>query len=74
MRINRLVNAIIPVMDSVVDKLSALETIWRITCSIDRENCELEEVDVFKYKIEETLVKAKEFDFFFLFFSRELMG
>lgn len=56
MRINALVNALIPVMDSVVDKLSALETIWRITCSIDRENCELEEVDVFKYKIEETLV------------------
>lgn len=54
-----------------MDKLSALETIWRITCSIDRENCELEEVDVFKYKIEETLVKAKAFDLLYSYFFQE---
>jgi len=46
-------------MDSVLDRLSALETIWRVTTTSNISA--FEEFDVFTCKKEETTVKIGEF-------------
>ena len=60
-------------MDLVVEKLSNLESIWRITSReivnlIENKNVEEEEFDIFKYKPSETQVNiCKYFKLFSVF-------
>ena len=45
-------------MDSVIEKLSNLETIWRISSTEIIQNCDyIEEFDIFKFKPTETTVR-----------------
>ena len=65
-------------MDSVIEKLSNLESIWRITSEeivevISNGSDDCEEFDIFKYKPVETNVRIKDIYQLYTSFIRSLL-